>query len=210
MDLFRVLINERPSVLCLIDQNSGEVHNLQDPDEEEKILVLLSASVKRFGGSRMQDFLSRVWGIIGKLTVFGSDGGSRWDWFCGGRKVGELCGSLAKYLFEAWWDENGIRWDWSHLTSDVIRLPTLSTSIESHFHSNPPTRNYIHKRSYPVQTKRYQSIWLFFSGLLPSWISYTDPTLNIFSYFRISGNNSKMSSKDLLSSYINIFNAINH
>ena len=47
----------------------------------------------------------------GKLTVFGSDGGSRWDWFCGGKKVGELCGSLAKYLFEAWWDERGIRWD---------------------------------------------------------------------------------------------------
>ena len=33
---------------------------------------------------------------IGKLSVFGSDGGSRWDWFCGGKKVGELCGSLAK------------------------------------------------------------------------------------------------------------------
>ena len=47
----------------------------------------------------------------GKLTVFGSDGGSWWDWFCDGRKVGELCGSLAKYIFEAWWDESGIRWD---------------------------------------------------------------------------------------------------
>ena len=35
MDLFRVLINERPSELCLIDQNSEEVHNLQSPDEEK-------------------------------------------------------------------------------------------------------------------------------------------------------------------------------
>ena len=32
--------------------------------------------------------------ICGKLTVFGSGGGSRWDWFCGGKKVGELCGSF--------------------------------------------------------------------------------------------------------------------
>ena len=71
-------------------------------------------------------FHSIVVNCWGKLTVFGSDGGSRWDWFCGGRKVGELCGLLAKYLFEAWWDESGKRWDWSYLTSDVIRLPTLS------------------------------------------------------------------------------------
>ena len=34
MDLFRYLINERPSELCLIDQNSKEVHNLQCPDEK--------------------------------------------------------------------------------------------------------------------------------------------------------------------------------
>ena len=37
MDLFGVLINERPSKLCLIDQNSKEVHNLQSPDDEKKI-----------------------------------------------------------------------------------------------------------------------------------------------------------------------------
>ena len=30
----------------------------------------------------------------GELVVFGSGGGSWWDWFCGGRKVGELCGSF--------------------------------------------------------------------------------------------------------------------
>ena len=40
---------------------------------------------------------------LGKLTVFGSDSGNQWDWFCGGKKVGEL--------FKAWWDESGIRWD---------------------------------------------------------------------------------------------------
>ena len=38
-------------------QNSEEVHNLQSPDEK-KLLVLLSASVERFGVSRKQDFLS--------------------------------------------------------------------------------------------------------------------------------------------------------
>ena len=32
--------------------------------------------------------------ILGELVVFGSGGGSRWDWFCGGKKVGELCGSF--------------------------------------------------------------------------------------------------------------------
>ena len=37
MDLFRVLINKRPSQLCLIDQNSEEVQNLQSPEEEKKI-----------------------------------------------------------------------------------------------------------------------------------------------------------------------------
>ena len=55
MDLFRVLINERPSELCLIDQNSEEVHNLQYPDEE-KILVLLSALVEMFDVYHMRDF----------------------------------------------------------------------------------------------------------------------------------------------------------
>ena len=34
MDLFRVLINEKPSELCLIDQDSEEVHNLQSPDNK--------------------------------------------------------------------------------------------------------------------------------------------------------------------------------
>ena len=34
MDLFRVLINEKPSELCLIDQDSEEVHNLQSPDRK--------------------------------------------------------------------------------------------------------------------------------------------------------------------------------
>ena len=37
MDLFRVLINKRPSKLSLIDQNSEEVHNLQYPDKEKNI-----------------------------------------------------------------------------------------------------------------------------------------------------------------------------
>ena len=37
MDLFRVLINERPSELCPIDRNSEEVHNLHSPDEEKNI-----------------------------------------------------------------------------------------------------------------------------------------------------------------------------
>ena len=36
MDLFKILINEWPSELCLIDQNSEEVHNLQSCDEEMK------------------------------------------------------------------------------------------------------------------------------------------------------------------------------
>ena len=38
-------------VLCLLVQNSKEVHNLM----KKKILVLLSASVERFGVSRMRD-----------------------------------------------------------------------------------------------------------------------------------------------------------
>ena len=54
MDLFRDLINKRPSELCVIDQNSEEVHNLQSSNEKQ-ILVLLSASVKRFGIYRMQN-----------------------------------------------------------------------------------------------------------------------------------------------------------
>ena len=53
MDLFRVLINERPSELYLIDHNSEEVHNLQSANEK-KILMLLSASVKRFCVSCMR------------------------------------------------------------------------------------------------------------------------------------------------------------
>ena len=59
MDLFRVLINERPAELCLIDRNSNKVHNLQSFNEKE-ILVLLSASVKRFGVSLMQDFCVQI------------------------------------------------------------------------------------------------------------------------------------------------------
>ena len=55
MDLFRVLVNKRPSVLFVIDHNSEEVHNLQSPDE--KILVLLFALVKRFGVSVSRIFL---------------------------------------------------------------------------------------------------------------------------------------------------------
>ena len=51
MDVF----NERPSELCLINQNSEEVHNLQSPDEN-KILVLLSPLVERFSISRLRDF----------------------------------------------------------------------------------------------------------------------------------------------------------
>ena len=47
MDLFKVVTNERPSELCLLDLNSEEVHNLQSPDEN-KIFVLLSALVERF------------------------------------------------------------------------------------------------------------------------------------------------------------------
>ena len=61
----------------------------------------------------------------------------------------------------------------------------------------------------PCSDKKVPVNLVVLSGLLPSWRSYTDPTSNIFSYFRISRNNFKMSSKDLLSSYINIFNAIN-
>ena len=34
MDLFKALINEGPSELCLIDQNSEEVYNLKAPDEK--------------------------------------------------------------------------------------------------------------------------------------------------------------------------------
>ena len=34
MNLFRVLINDMPSELCLIDQNSEEARNLQSPDEK--------------------------------------------------------------------------------------------------------------------------------------------------------------------------------
>ena len=56
MDLFRVVIDERPSELCLNNQNSEEVHNLQSPDGN-KILVLLSPSVERFSISRLRDFL---------------------------------------------------------------------------------------------------------------------------------------------------------
>ena len=58
MDLFRVLIIERSSELCLIDQNSEEVHDLQSPDE--KMVLLLSALVERFCVSRMRDFLCNV------------------------------------------------------------------------------------------------------------------------------------------------------
>ena len=35
MDLFRVLNNERPSEICLIDQNSEKVPELQSPDEKQ-------------------------------------------------------------------------------------------------------------------------------------------------------------------------------
>ena len=35
MDLFRILINEMPSELCFLDQNSEEVHILQSPDEKK-------------------------------------------------------------------------------------------------------------------------------------------------------------------------------
>ena len=35
MDIFRVLINERPSELCFIDQNFEEVHDLQSPEERK-------------------------------------------------------------------------------------------------------------------------------------------------------------------------------
>ena len=45
----------RPSELCLIDLNSEKVHNLQSPDDE-KILVLLSALVERFGVSHVRYF----------------------------------------------------------------------------------------------------------------------------------------------------------
>ena len=41
MDLFIVLINERPSDLCLIDQNSEEIHNLQSPDEKKYLCYYL-------------------------------------------------------------------------------------------------------------------------------------------------------------------------
>ena len=34
---------------------------------------------------------------------------------------------ILKYLFRACWDESGIRWDWSHFTSDVFRCTTLYT-----------------------------------------------------------------------------------
>ena len=59
MDLFRVLINERPAELCLIDRNPNKVNNLQSFNEKE-ILVLLSASVKRFGVSLMQNFCVQI------------------------------------------------------------------------------------------------------------------------------------------------------
>ena len=42
MDLFIVLINEGPSELCLINQNSEEVHTLQSPNKKK--LVLLSVN----------------------------------------------------------------------------------------------------------------------------------------------------------------------
>ena len=35
VDLFRLLKNERPTELCLIYQNSEEVHNLQSPDKKK-------------------------------------------------------------------------------------------------------------------------------------------------------------------------------
>ena len=37
----------------------------------------------------------------------------------------QLVNQLGKILL-AWWDERGIRWDWSHLTSDKICRPTPS------------------------------------------------------------------------------------
>ena len=40
MDLFRVLIIEGPSKLCLNDQNSEEVHDLQSPDEKNGIATI--------------------------------------------------------------------------------------------------------------------------------------------------------------------------
>ena len=70
MDLFRVLINERPSKLCLIDQHSEEVHKLQSSDKKK--LVLLSTLDKRFSVSVMQDFLGTVfppfWNCALKLS----------------------------------------------------------------------------------------------------------------------------------------------
>ena len=42
MDLFRVLIKERPSELCMIDQNSKKIHNLQSPDEKKNIGATIS------------------------------------------------------------------------------------------------------------------------------------------------------------------------
>ena len=59
MDLFRVVTNERPSELCLLDQNSEEVNNLQSPDEN-KIFVLLSSLVDRFRSPVCRVFASYI------------------------------------------------------------------------------------------------------------------------------------------------------
>ena len=69
--------------------------------------------------------------ILSKFQLSSSDSlGVMMFWRFGGK--GWLSHSLnykgmwAKYLFGVWWDESGIRWDWSHLTSNVIHRPTLS------------------------------------------------------------------------------------
>ena len=54
-------------------------YNFQNGDIHSSILDIFP-----YGGT----FISKS----GEQVVFGSGGGSRWNWFCGGKKVGELCG----------------------------------------------------------------------------------------------------------------------
>ena len=69
----------------------------------------------------------------------------------------------------------------------------------SHFHSRPPTKKLYTQKVIPFSDKKVPVNLVVLCGLLLSWRSYTDPT---------DPNNFMMSSKDLLSFYINIFKAI--
>ena len=103
----------------------------------------------------------------------------------------------------------------------TLRIPNLN--IESHkvnissnqyriplFTFIPRLKKIIYTKGHTLFRQKVPVNLVVLSGLLPSsWRSYTDPTSNVFSYFRITIYKFKMSSKHLLSSYINIFKAIN-